>query len=79
MLKVAVYDSYVNLPIQHRSEVWCLKEHDKSNLRRIDRSTMRTMCGVQFKDRKRDKVLMLFSLNEIMHQLAREVCFGMVM
>ena len=35
------------------SEAWCLKETDIGILRRIERSMMGTMCGVQLKDRKR--------------------------
>ena len=47
------------------SEAWCLKENEMGILRRTERSMVRAMCGVQFKDRKRsmDLIFMLLLLN----------------
>ena len=53
------------------SEAWCLKESEMGILRRTERSIVRAMCGVQFKDRKRSTDLMfILGLNETIDQLA---------
>ena len=41
------------------SEAWCLKESEMGILWRTDRSMVRALCGVQFKDRKISTDLML--------------------
>ena len=67
----AVYKSYVRPAILYGSEAWCLKESEMGILRRTERSMVRAMCGVQLKDRKRSKDLMLMlGLNETIDQLA---------
>ena len=71
MLKGADYNSYVRPTMMYGSEAWCLKESDMVILRRAERSMVRTMCGVQLKDRRRSTDLMfMLGLNEIMDQLA---------
>ena len=57
-LKIAVYRSYARAAILHGSEALCLKESEIGILRRTERSTVRAMCGVQLKDRKRSTYLM---------------------
>ena len=53
------------------NEAWCLKESEMRILRRTERFMVRAMCGVQLKDRKISKDLMLMlSLNETIDQLA---------
>ena len=49
----AVYKTYIWPTILNESEAWCLKESEMRILRRTERSMVRTMCGVQLKDRKR--------------------------
>ena len=76
----AVYKSYVRLAILFRSEVWCMKETEFGILRMSERYMLRTMCGVQLKDRKRTRDLLLtLGLNDTMDQLAMTVFIGMVM
>ena len=59
--------SYVRPAILHGSKAWCLKESDMGILRRTERS----MCGIQFKDRKRCTDLMLMlGLSETIDQLS---------
>ena len=71
MLKGAVYKSYVRPAILYGSEAWCLTESEMKILRWAERSTVRAMCGVQLKDRKRSMDLMLMlGLNEAIDQLA---------
>ena len=41
------------------SEAWCLKASEMGNLQRTERSAVRAKCGVQLKDRKSSKDLML--------------------
>ena len=48
-LKGAVNKSYVRVATLYASEAWCLKQI----LQRTERSTVRAMCEVQLKDRKR--------------------------
>ena len=70
-LKGAVYWSYVRPTMLYGSEVWCLKESEMGILRRTERSTVRVMCGVQLKDRKRSTDLMfMLCVNETIDQLA---------
>ena len=70
-LKIDIYRSYVRQVILHGSEAWCLKESEIGILRRTERSMVRAMCGVQFKDRKRFTDLMfMLGLNETIDQLA---------
>ena len=70
-LKGAVYKSYVRPTILYGSEAWFLKESEMGILRRTERSMVRAMCVVQFKDRKgsTDLMFMLY-LNKTMDQLA---------
>ena len=50
--KRSVYKSYISPAILYGSEAWCLKEREMGILRRTERSMVRVMCGVQFKNRK---------------------------
>ena len=69
-LKGTVYKSYVRPGILHGSEVCCVTESEIGILW-IERSMVRAICRVQFKDKKGDKDLMLmFGFNEAMVQLA---------
>ena len=52
-LKGAVHKSYVRPAILHGNEAWCLKESEMGILQKTERSTVREMCAVQLKDRKR--------------------------
>ena len=53
------------------SESWFMKESKMGILRRTKRSLVRAIYGIQLKDRKRSKNLMLMlRLNETMDQLA---------
>ena len=64
-LKGAVYESCVRPVILYGSVAWCLKESDMGILQRSERSTVRAMCGLQFKDRKISKDFMfMLGLNE---------------
>ena len=56
-LKGAVYWSHVGPAIQYGSEAWFLKESDMGILQRTERSTVRAMCGVEFKNSKRSTYL----------------------
>ena len=72
-LKGAVYKSCVRSAIQHGSEAWCLKESEMAILQKTERSMVRTMCGVQLKDRKRyTNLMVMLGLNETIDQLAME-------
>ena len=51
----------------------CLKESEMGILRRTERSMVSAMCGVQLKDRKRSKDLIL-GLDETIDQLAIAKC-----
>ena len=53
MRKGSVYESYVRPAILYGSEAWCLRESEIGILRRTERSTVRAICGVQLKDRKK--------------------------
>ena len=57
--KGAVFKSYVRPVILYRSEAWCLRDSLLGIVGRTRRSMVRVMCGVQLKDRKRAKDLML--------------------
>ena len=57
-LKWTVYISYLRPALLYGSEAWCLKESEMGILQRTERSTVRAMCGVQLKDRKRSTDLM---------------------
>ena len=71
MLKGAVYRSYVRLTKLYGSEAWCLIESKMRIVQRTKRSIVRAMCGVQLKDRKKSKDLMLLlGLNETIDRLA---------
>ena len=51
-LKWAVYNIHLGPVIPYGSEACCLKESEIGILSRMERSTVRAMCGGQFKDRK---------------------------
>ena len=51
-LKGVVYKTYVRPAMLYGSESWCLKESEMVILRKPERSMVRAMCGVQFKDKK---------------------------
>ena len=71
MLKGAVNGSYVRPVMLYGCETWCLKESEMGILQRTERSMVRAMFGIQLKDRKRSKDLMLMlDLNETMDNLA---------
>ena len=57
-LKGAVYESSIRPAILYESEAWCLKESGMGILQRTERSSVRAMCEVQLKDRKRSTDLM---------------------
>ena len=61
--------SYVRRTILYGSEAWCLKQRDIVILQTTVRPMFRAMCGVQLKDRKKAKNMML-GLNETIIQLA---------
>ena len=65
----AVYWSYIIPAILYGSETFCLKESKMEILRRTERSMVIAMCGVQLKDSKKSKDLLL-SLNKTIDQLA---------
>ena len=70
-LKWAFHRSYVNQAILHVSETWFLKECEMGILRTTEISMVRSMCGLQLKDRKRLTDLMfMLGLSETMDQLA---------
>ena len=81
--KGTFYKSYVRSAILYGSEAWCLKESEMGILQRTERSIMRTMCGVQLKDRKRSMDLMfMLDLNKTIEQLAVSNsirCYGHVL
>ena len=81
MLKRGVCKNYVSPAMLYGSEAWCLKESEKEILRRTERSMVLATCGVQLKNRKRSKDLMLiFGLNETTDQLTMATVFiSMVM
>ena len=61
--------------ILYGSEAWCLKECEMEVLRRTERYTVKAMCGVHIKGRKRAKDLMLiFGLNDTTGHLAITNC-----
>ena len=77
-LKEAAHMSYVRPTILYESEAWCLKECEMGILRRTERSTVRAICGVQLKDRKRSTYFMfMLSLSETIDQLdmANSACW----
>ena len=51
-LKGAVHKSYVRPDILYKNEEWRLKESEMGILQMTKRLTVRTMCGVQLKDRR---------------------------
>ena len=56
--------------ILYESEAWRLKESEMGILRRIGRSIVRAMCGVQLKDRKKSTdVMFMLGLNETIVQM----------
>ena len=70
-LKEVAYKSYVRPAILYGIEVLFQKENEMEILRRTERSTVRAMCGVQLKDRKRSTDLMFMTCeNKIIDQLA---------
>ena len=62
-LKEAAHRSYVRPAIQYESEAWFLKESEMGILW-TKRSTVRAMCGVQLKDRKRSTDLMFMQASK---------------
>ena len=69
-LKGAVYRSYVRPEILHGSEAWCLKESKMGILQRTERSMVKTIYGVQLKDRNTSMELMfMLGLMETIDQL----------
>ena len=81
-LKGAVYRSYVRPAILYGGEAWCPKE-SKMGILRTERSTVRAMCGVQHKNRKRSmNMIFMKGLTETIDQLtmANSVhCYGHVL
>ena len=65
-----MYKNYVRPAIPLGSEAWCLKVSDIGIFSCTKRSILVAMCGVELKDRKRVKDLMLMlGLNEAVDQL----------
>ena len=58
-LERAVYQSYVRPAMLYGSETWCLRECEMVNLQRTERSMVKAMYGVQLRDRKRSRQMML--------------------
>ena len=54
--KGAVYRSYIRPATLNGSEAWCLEESEMGIVR-TERSTVRAVCGVQLKDRKKPTTL----------------------
>ena len=75
--KGAVYMSYTKPTILCWCEVWCLKLNKIGILQRTKRSTMKAMCEVQLRDRKRAKAMML--MMSCISCLWQTVCIGRVM
>ena len=75
-LKGPVYKSNVRPAILYGSETWSLMESEMGILQRTERCMVRAMCGVQLKDIKRSKDLML-GLNGTIDLLAiaNSVCW----
>ena len=69
-LKWAVYKSYVRPAIQFGNEAWCRKDSEIGILQRSEKSSVRAMCGVQLKDRKRAMDMLMLGLTETTDQLA---------
>ena len=70
-LKGAIYKSYVMPAVLYGSEAWCLKECEMGILQRTERSTLRTICGVQLKNiRSSTDMMSMLGLEETMDHLA---------
>ena len=70
-LKGAVFKNYVKPAKLCGNEAWCLKESEIGTLRRTKKFTVRAICGLQLKDRKRSTDLMfMLGLIEAMDHLA---------
>ena len=52
MLKGSVYKSYSRPAILYLSDVWWLSENEAGIFRRMERSMVKAMCGVQLQDTK---------------------------
>ena len=82
-LKGAVCKSYVRPIILYGSEARCLNESEMEIVRRMERSMVRAMCGVQIKDREKYTDLMfMLGLKESIDQLALTIsarCYGHVL
>ena len=69
-LKGAVCNRNLWPAVLYGSEAWCLKENEMEISLMTGRSMVRAMCGVQLKDGKMSKNLMLpLGLNETIKQL----------
>ena len=70
-MKDKVYRCYVRSVILYGSEAWCLKENEKSILRRTKRAVVRAMCSQKVVDRKTTEEQMdMLGLKEAISQLA---------
>ena len=76
LLKQTVYRSYVGPAILYGSEALCMTESEMEILERTRGCMVRGICGVQVKDRKKSKYLMLMlGLNETIYQLVNSDCW----
>ena len=57
-MKGMIYRSCVRSAMLYGSEIWCLRESEMAILRRIERTMVRSMCGVKLVDRKKMEDLM---------------------
>ena len=70
-IKGKVYCCCIRSAILYGSEVWCLKENEKTILRRTERALVRAMCGQKVVDRKTTEEQMdMLGLEETIDRLA---------
>ena len=77
-----VYHSCVRSAMLYGSEAWCLRETEMAISRRIERATVRSMCGVKLEDRKNMEELMeMLGLKETSNRMVKANgvrCYGHV-
>ena len=71
-MKGMVYRSCVKSAMLYGGETWCLRETVMAILRRTERATVRSMCGVKLVDRKKMEDLMeMLGLKETLDRMAK--------
>ena len=71
-MKGMVYCGCVRPAMSYGSETWCLRENEMAILRRSERATVRSMCGVKLVDRKKMEELMeMLGLKETLDRMAK--------